>query len=51
MSQPQTEARKKMLLDGRAVMIRPLGEDDYVLRERPQERADLVIPGDQDLWR
>ena len=29
MSQPQTEARKKILHDGRAVTIRPLGEDDY----------------------
>lgn len=25
-------------------------EDEYVKRERPQERADLVLPGDQDLW-
>jgi uridine kinase len=26
-------------------------EEDYVRRERPRERADLVLPGDQDLWR
>ena len=25
-------------------------EDDYVRRERPREHADLVVPGDQDLW-
>lgn len=25
-------------------------EDRYVARERPDERADLVIPGDRDLW-
>ncbi|HEY3227589.1 MAG TPA: GNAT family N-acetyltransferase [Roseiflexaceae bacterium] len=29
MSQPQTEVRKRILLDGRAITIRPLGEDDY----------------------
>jgi uridine kinase len=26
-------------------------EDDFVRREKPQERADLVLPGDQNLWR
>jgi uridine kinase len=26
------------------------GEDRYVDRERPAERADRVLPGDQDLW-
>jgi uridine kinase len=26
-------------------------EEDYMRRERPQERADLVLPGDQNLWR
>ena len=26
-------------------------EEDYVRREKPQERADLVLPGDQNLWR
>jgi hypothetical protein len=25
-------------------------EDDYVRREKPQEHADLVLPGDRDLW-
>jgi uridine kinase len=25
-------------------------EDEYAERERPQEWADLVLPGDQDLW-
>lgn len=25
-------------------------EDDYVRREEPQERADLVLPGDRNLW-
>jgi uridine kinase len=25
-------------------------EDDYLRRERPQDHADLVLPGDQDLW-
>jgi uridine kinase len=25
-------------------------EDRYIESERPAERADLVIPGDQDLW-
>jgi uridine kinase len=25
-------------------------EDDYVRREKPQEQADLVLPGDRDLW-
>ena len=25
-------------------------EDDYVRREKPQERADLVVPGDRNLW-
>lgn len=25
-------------------------EDDYVRREQPQEHADLVLPGDRDLW-
>jgi uridine kinase len=25
-------------------------EDRYIERERPAERGDLVIPGDQDLW-
>ena len=25
-------------------------EDEYLERERPDERADLVIPGDRDLW-
>lgn len=25
-------------------------EDDFVRREKPQERADLVLPGDQNLW-
>jgi hypothetical protein len=24
-------------------------EDDYVAREKPRERADLVLPGDQNL--
>jgi len=27
------------------------GEDRYIERERPAARADLVLPGDQDLWR
>ncbi|HJQ73550.1 MAG TPA: hypothetical protein VJ814_01595 [Gaiellaceae bacterium] len=27
------------------------GEDRYVERERPHEKADLVLPGDRDLWR
>jgi uridine kinase len=26
------------------------GEDAYVAREQPAERADIVLPGDQDLW-
>jgi uridine kinase len=26
------------------------GEDAYIERERPAERADIVLPGDQDLW-
>ena len=26
-------------------------EDAYVQRERPDERADLVIDGGRDLWR
>ena len=26
------------------------GEDAYVKRERPADRADVVLPGDQDLW-
>jgi uridine kinase len=26
-------------------------EEDYVRREKPQEGADLVLPGDQNLWR
>jgi uridine kinase len=26
-------------------------EDDYVARERPAEHVDVVLPGDQDLWR
>ena len=26
-------------------------EDDYVARERPVEHVDVVLPGDQDLWR
>jgi uridine kinase len=26
-------------------------EDAYVARERPAEHVDLVVPGDQDLWR
>jgi uridine kinase len=26
------------------------GEDRYVARERPDQRADLVIQGDRDLW-
>ena len=25
-------------------------EDDYVRREEPQARADLVVAGDRDLW-
>lgn len=25
-------------------------EDDYVRREEPREHADLVLPGEQDLW-
>jgi uridine kinase len=25
-------------------------EDDYIDREKPQARADLVLPGDRDLW-
>jgi uridine kinase len=25
-------------------------EDGYIERERPQDRADLVVRGDQDLW-
>lgn len=25
-------------------------EDDYVRREKPGERADLVLPGEHDLW-
>ena len=26
------------------------GEDHYVAREKPQEKADLILPGDRDLW-
>src|SRR5262249_26011105 len=26
-------------------------EDDYVARERPREHVEIVLPGDQDLWR
>jgi uridine kinase len=26
-------------------------EDEYIRRERPAEHVDLVLPGDQDLWR
>jgi hypothetical protein len=26
-------------------------EDGYVARERPAEHVDVVLPGDQDLWR
>lgn len=26
-------------------------EDDYVSRERPHGYVDLILPGDQDLWR
>jgi uridine kinase len=26
-------------------------EEDYVREEKPQERADLVVPGDENLWR
>ena len=26
-------------------------EDAYVQRERPDERADLVVDGGRDLWR
>jgi uridine kinase len=26
------------------------GEDRYIERERPAEHADIVLPGDQDLW-
>jgi hypothetical protein len=26
------------------------GEDRYVERERPAERADLILRGDEDLW-
>jgi uridine kinase len=26
-------------------------EDDYVARDRPAEHVDVVLPGDQDLWR
>jgi uridine kinase len=26
-------------------------EDDYVVRERPAEHVDVVVAGDQDLWR
>jgi hypothetical protein len=26
-------------------------EDDYVARERPAEHVDVVLPGDQGLWR
>jgi uridine kinase len=26
-------------------------EDDYVARERPSEHVDVVLPGDEDLWR
>lgn len=26
------------------------GEDNYAKREKPRERADLVLPGDQILW-
>lgn len=25
-------------------------EDAYIARERPQEHADAVLPGDEDLW-
>jgi uridine kinase len=25
-------------------------EDDYVRREQPRRHADLVVPGDRDLW-
>jgi hypothetical protein len=25
-------------------------EDEYVRREQPHEHADLVLPGDQNLW-
>jgi uridine kinase len=25
-------------------------EDDYVAREKPQEYADQIVPGDQELW-
>ena len=25
-------------------------EEDYMRREKPRERADLVLPGDEDLW-
>jgi len=25
-------------------------EDDYIAREKPQEHADQIIPGDQELW-
>lgn len=25
-------------------------EDDYVRREQPREHADVVVPGDRDLW-
>jgi len=26
-------------------------EESYIEREHPAEHADLVLPGDQDLWR
>ena len=26
-------------------------EDDYVSRERPHDYVDLILAGDQDLWR
>jgi uridine kinase len=26
-------------------------EDDYIAREHPAEHVDVVLPGDQDLWR
>jgi hypothetical protein len=25
-------------------------EDRYIEEERPAKRADLVLPGDEDLW-
>ena len=27
------------------------GEDEYIARERPAEYVNVVLPGDQDLWR